>query len=640
MNYRIIFTALLLLLSISMFAQSPELVSQKSIISGYDNYGRSISTTADGGFIVAGDIYFSNETVNYLAVKVTAENEVAWTRSYGGTSHETPNKIIGTNDGGFLILGYANSSDGDVGENKGWDDCWLVKIDGDGNLLWERSFGGSSRDLGNNILQNSDGSFYIAATSRSSDGDVGGNHGGTDYWLLKVSAEGNILWERNYGGSDDETFAIVKQLNNSGLLLFGSSRSTDGDVGNNLGGKDYWLVKTDSEGNLLWERNYGGSESDAGSAVALKKNGGFVLGGSSKSSDGDVSKNFGLDDYWLVSCDPAGNILWQRSYGGTRNDVLKQLEGMEGGYLLTGYSYSYDIDVPDNHGSSDMWVVKIRENGYIKWARALGGSKQDVANGMTFSPDFGYLIAGYTASSDGDVEESSENIDMWVVKLCEDYDIHQELTICTGDSLLWEGEYYKENSSAEKSFTSQCGKDSLRSMNLTVVDYPENFSILGDTIVLAFSEAIYSVPQNEEVTYIFTVINVEITDSIIGNKIRVLWGTYGTGTLKAVAVNAGGCPTDTAYLSVRIAGLGTDEHAFTTIKAYPNPLGRKRLLYIESAAMRKIKISDLSGRTVYTEVLRNTANRYSINLSSLAKGVYSLSIFNEDSVMSQKLVLE
>ncbi|MCF6342376.1 MAG: T9SS type A sorting domain-containing protein, partial [Bacteroidales bacterium] len=555
------------------------------------------------------------------------------------SGHELPGKIISTTDGGSILVGYSSSSDGDISENKGWDDCWVLKLDENGSIQWERSLGGTSRDLGNNILQTDDKGYLIAATTKSTDGDVSENHGGTDFWLLKTDAEGNIEWERTYGGSEDETFAEIKQLNDSCLLLLGSSRSSDGDIESNYGGKDYWLVKTDTEGNLLWEQNYGGSESDNGASIALKKDGGFVLGGSSKSSDGDVSKNRGLDDYWLASCDAGGNILWQRSYGGSNNDVLKQIEPMDGGYLLTGYSFSYDIDVTDNHGSSDMWVVKTYNNGLINWERSLGGSKTDGANAMAFSSDFGYLIAGYTASNDGDVEESSGNIDMWVVKLCEDFDIYDDFTICTGDSLLWEGNYYFENgSSDQKSFTSQCGKDSLRSMSLAIVDYPENFTIEGDTLVLAFTSAIYTVPVNNAITYEFIIINGEIMDSLVGDKIKILWGTYGTGTIKAIAKNAAGCATDTAYLSVRLAGLGVEESKFPQIKIYPNPL-HEGLLQIQGINIEKIEVLDLAGRPVYMQHFPGNTSQLSINLSRQPKGSYYLKIRTRKTTVSKMLII-
>lgn len=639
MKNRILLVYMLVLVSQILFSQNPEIMFQKSINGGFDNYGKTISTTVDGGYIIAGDIYRENDTVDYIVSRVDASNELRWSRTYGGSGHEIPSKIISTSDSGFLLVGYSNSSDGDVSENKGWDDSWILKLDALGNIQWERSFGGTSRDLGNNILPTNDQGYLIAATSKSTDGDVSSNHGGTDFWLLKINAEGSIEWEQNYGGSEDETFSDLKQINDTSYLLLGSSKSSDGDVGDNYGGKDFWLVKINSAGNLFWEKNYGGSDSDNGAAIALKSNGGFVLGGSSKSSDGDVSKDLGLDDYWILSCNSAGNIQWQRSYGGTKNDVLKELKQMEDGYLLTGYSFSYDINVTDNHGSSDMWVVKTYSNGQINWTRSLGGSEADGANAMAFSSDFGYLIAGYTESNDGDVEESSGNIDMWVIKLCESFDIQQYFAICTGDSLLWEGNYYFEDgSSDQKSFTSHCGKDSLRSMHLEVMEYPENFSINGDTVVMAFTSAYYTIPFNEAVAYEFILENGEITDSLVGDKFRVLWGTYGTGTIKAIAKNAAGCATDTAFLSVRLAGLSIEENNIHPIKIYPNPL-HEQLLHIEGSEIEKVEIFDITGKLLHSELYLPNTSQLSINLKQQAKGSYFLKIRTKQTSFVQRLII-
>ncbi len=639
MKNHLLLLFILVFLSQLLISQNPEIMFQKSISGGADNYGRTIAASTDGGYLIAGDIFPGGDTVNYLIAKVNETNDLVWQKTYGGSGHEIPSKMLSTKDGGFILVGYSNSSDGDVSENKGWDDCWVLKIDENGNIEWEKSFGGTSRDLGNNIMQTNDDGFLIAATTKSTDGDVNETHGGTDFWLLKIDALGNIEWENTYGGSEDETFSDIEQLNDSSFLMLGSSRSSNGDVGNNYGGKDFWLAKIDLSGNLFWERNYGGSDSENGTAIALNKNGGFILGGTSKSSDYDVSKNLGFDDYWVVSCDSTGSIIWQRSYGGSKNDVLKELKYMDGGCLLTGYSFSYDNNVIDNHGSSDMWIVKTYSNGQINWTRSLGGSETDGANAMTYSNDFGYLITGYTASDDGDVEESSGNVDMWVVKLCEDFDIQQYFFICTGDSLLWEGNYYTESGSDQKSFTSQCGKDSLRSMHLLVMDYPDNFSIIGDTVILAFNTAIYTVPENEGLTYSFEVVNGGITDTISANQIRVLWGTYGVGTLKSIAHNLAGCATDTAYLSVRIAGLSVEENIVPAINIYPNPLHNEPL-HIDGSDIEKVEIFNVTGKLLYAEQYPPNTSQLSINLAYNLAGSYYLKIQTKQTSVVRKLIIE
>ncbi len=639
MKNHLLLLFILVFLSQLLISQNPEIMFQKSISGGADNYGRTIAASTDGGYLIAGDIFPGGDTVNYLIAKVNETNDLVWQKTYGGSGHEIPSKMLSTKDGGFILVGYSNSSDGDVSENKGWDDCWVLKIDENGNIEWEKSFGGTSRDLGNNIMQTNDDGFLIAATTKSTDGDVNETHGGTDFWLLKIDALGNIEWENTYGGSEDETFSDIEQLNDSSFLMLGSSRSSNGDVGNNYGGKDFWLAKIDLSGNLFWERNYGGSDSENGTAIALNKNGGFILGGTSKSSDYDVSKNLGFDDYWIVSCDSTGSIIWQRSYGGSKNDVLKELKYMDGGCLLTGYSFSYDNNVIDNHGSSDMWIVKTYSNGQINWTRSLGGSETDGANAMTYSKDFGYLITGYTASDDGDVEESSGNVDMWVVKLCEDFDIQQYFFICTGDSLLWEGNYYTESGSDQKSFTSQCGKDSLRSMHLLVMDYPDNFSIIGDTVILAFNTAIYTVPENEGLTYSFEVVNGGITDTISANQIRVLWGTYGVGTLKSIAHNLAGCATDTAYLSVRIAGLSVEENIVPAINIYPNPLHNEPL-HIDGSDIEKVDIFNVTGKLLYAEQYPPNTSQLSINLAYNLAGSYYLKIQTKQTSVVRKLIIE
>lgn len=243
-------------------------------------------------------------------------------------------------------------------------------------VLWSRCYGGSSLDDMRDVIQTSDGGFVMDGESLSNDGDVSGNHGGYDYWIVKTDDFGNLQWQKCLGGSSDETANSIRQTQDGGYIVSGITSSIDGDVNNNLGGTDIWIVKMDNFGNILWQKTLGGSGQDGAnvsnyglSIIEYCSDGGYILGTSTSSNDSDVTGNHGGFDYWLVKLDSAGNIQWQKCYGGSSMETLKDMRPtQDGGYILAGVSISTDGDVIGNdstHGGS--WIVKTDSTGNIQW---------------------------------------------------------------------------------------------------------------------------------------------------------------------------------------------------------------------------------------------------------------------------------
>ena len=173
-----------------------------------------------------------------------------------------------TTDGGYIIAGMSNSTNGDVSGNHGNPDYWLVKLDTNGNLQWQKSYGGSAADAASSVRQTSDGGYIIAGQSESNDGDVSGNHGYIDYWIVKTDSNGNLQWQKSFGGSGEDSAYYIEQSNDSGYIIVGSTESYNGDVTGFHGGyEDYWIVKTDNNGILQWEKCLGGSDSDIASSI-------------------------------------------------------------------------------------------------------------------------------------------------------------------------------------------------------------------------------------------------------------------------------------------------------------------------------------------------------------------------------------
>ena len=342
---------------------------------------------------------------------------IMWERSYGGSDDDYAYSVDQTFDGGFIIAGYTHSSDSDVTANHGGDDYWIVKTDSSGNIMWEKSYGGTDYDRAYSVQQTVDGGYIATGSSYSVNGDISSGHGSSDYWVIKLNPSGVLEWEKSYGGSSSDDARSIKQTSDGGYVITGFSASDDGDVTENKGIYDYWIVKTDSIGSILWEKSYGGSGSDGSFTIQECSDHGFIISGVSSSDDWDVTVNHGSADYWLLKIDSTGNFIWEKSYGGTDNEWGRSVtETTDGGFIVAGYSFSTDGDVVGNHGDSDFWMIKTDNKGEVKWEKCYGGTFEDKAYAVTQTSDLGFIIAGQTSSSDGDVLNNQGYWDFWVVK--------------------------------------------------------------------------------------------------------------------------------------------------------------------------------------------------------------------------------
>jgi hypothetical protein len=274
------------------------------------------------------------------------------------------------------------------------------------------------RDEPQAIQQTLDGGFILAGSTLSNDGDVTNNHGSSDCWVIKLSGEGAIIWQKTYGGSGvDEVYSIQKTAN-GGYVLAGRTFSNDGDVSGNHGDYDYWIVKIDSIGTIEWQKTLGGSGADDGWLVYPALDGGYIVAGTTGSSDGQVSLTYGLGDIWILKLSELGNILWQKTIGGSDQDGPSSLfQTNDGFYILSNRTLSTDGDVLDNDGGADVWVVKLAEGGNIVWQKTFGGTLAEAPSDLQPTTDGGFVFCGYTSSNDGDVSGNHGDNDFWIVKL-------------------------------------------------------------------------------------------------------------------------------------------------------------------------------------------------------------------------------
>ncbi|HET7153022.1 MAG TPA: T9SS type A sorting domain-containing protein, partial [Candidatus Kapabacteria bacterium] len=213
-----------------------------------------------------------------------------------------------TSDGGYIVAGASNSSNQDVTGNHGGYDYWIIKLDANGNIQWQKSLGGSGWEVAFSIQQTIDGGYIVAGSSGSNDGNVTNNHGGADFWIVKLNSTGTIEWEKSLGGSKDEEAYMILQTRDGNYIFTGYSSSNDGDIKKNQGNEDFCIIKLDSKGNIVWEQTYGGSDDETSNSIKQTADGGYIAVGYTETmDDGDVKGVHGQDDYWVVKLSPPFN---------------------------------------------------------------------------------------------------------------------------------------------------------------------------------------------------------------------------------------------------------------------------------------------------------------------------------------------
>lgn len=303
---------------IAKISNSGAIIWEKSLgYSGSDN-GYSVIQTIDNGYLLLGviDVTASNGEGNnrissyrhaggdYWAVKLDANGALEWSRYYGGNFTDTSYAACQTQGGDYIIIGSSDSNDIDISNNKGTYDFWIIKISSEGNLIWEKSYGGSEIDEALDITSTIDGNFIVCGNTRSNNIDVSLNNGAADIWILKITPNGEILWEKTYGGNSFEAARSIHQTTDNGFVIAGNSRSDNNDLTKNNGQNDGWIFKINQDGILEWQTSIGGSNIDLLMDSTQLLDGSIVAVGNTSSSDLDISENKGFTDLLLIRLNP------------------------------------------------------------------------------------------------------------------------------------------------------------------------------------------------------------------------------------------------------------------------------------------------------------------------------------------------
>ena len=304
----------------------------------FNDYGYSVKQTSDGGYIVTGttESFGAGFTDVYL-IKTDELGDTIWTRTYGGSSYDMGYSVIQTNDGGYLVTGETSSY------GIGHKSVILIKIDSYGNRVWIRTYGGSNSDQGYSVQQTRDGGYIIAGYTNSYGAGL------NDVYLVKSDADGDTIWTKTYGGSDDDYSYSVKQTYDDGYIIAGYTSSFSAREA------DIYLIKTDSGGNTIWARTFGGNNYDFGRSVEQTIDEGYIVAGA---YDWNFEEDKG--NIYVVKTNSLGDTMWTRTYGGSSCDYSMSIaKTNDNGYIVAGGTSSDDGDVTGNQGIMDCWVVRI-----------------------------------------------------------------------------------------------------------------------------------------------------------------------------------------------------------------------------------------------------------------------------------------
>jgi hypothetical protein len=384
---------------------------------------KKLSTMIQSVRLLAGLSYCLPFLFCYCSV---TSQDILWEKSYGGKQADYLFDAVPTPDYGFLLAGSSLSkkSGNKTEDNRGDLDYWVWKMDDKGDLDWQKSMGSTGQDKLRCVLLTNDGGYLLAGSSESKllpkkgetekeflDGDKKSiSRGQSDFWIIKLNAKGGEEWQKTIGGSGQDELTCAVRTKDGGFVIGGSSSSDASGEKNkdSYGGMDYWVIKLDNEGKILWQQSFGGQYNDELRCISLAKDGGFILGGSSNSSDtgNKTQKNLGENDYWLIKLDKNGNEQWQRTLGGKGDDQLNAvLTSFDGNYIIGGNSNSESGDdkKSSNESGTDFWVLKLDKEGKeILWQETYNIAKVDVLTSLVENDDKTILLGGY---AQGEVEK-------------------------------------------------------------------------------------------------------------------------------------------------------------------------------------------------------------------------------------------
>jgi len=599
-------------------------------------------------------------------------NKVVWQQclgDYESAYHYSTTKI---SDGYFLTLGI-NSGEG-VTNYHGSADIWVIRTDSLHNVLWEKCYGGSDTDNPRRIVPITDSTFYIFGSTWSVDGDVqSGTNGFNDVWVVKINGQGDILWEKTYGSPYYDVMNDLAVTPDGGFVFIDRIDNGGGDISQYYGALDVWMCKCDSEGNIEWEKTLGNEGLDNGISLLINRHCHIVMLGAVQLYGGMVTCNpqgvYG--NAWLVELDMRGNILWQECYGGSFYEGGMKITEIDDGYIFAAFSYSNDGDVTGHHGpvgestNPDIWVVKTDTLGEIIWQKCLGGTERETPYAIFTNSAGEILVFGETASNDGDVSGNhslQRRLDVWMAKLdANGLLLGQQ---CFGGkpderlnphsvSKIDDYRYIIASKAMANSDDVQCTfhggnpVDDAWFFEIKDCDYyaPSIPTIPDGPVDICTSSSnqttYTTLPAGNSQGYLwelYPTISGSISQTL--TQATVSWNTSfkGTASLKVLSFNDCSSSAWSETLVIQVDScVGINEYSLTGFKVYPNPANDHVVFESQRITTGVITVSDIYGREVAKVAV--TGEKTVWDTRGVRPGVYLYHLNNGTYLASGKLMI-
>ncbi len=619
--------ALLILMSTTMFAQIDTITWQQcfgTTGTAAQDYAQGAIKFNDGYLFGIGakqnEPWISNyhgETDVWLVMTDTIGN-VLWENCYGGSESESPDKIIPIDSNYIYLINGTESTDGDVHNftNDKYD-IWVVKLNRQGDIIWENCYGGPGVEEPRDVLLTPDGGLILMSRFATVGGNISVHYGSVDIWICKIDSLGNIEWEKTLGNHGTENAITMEFASDTSFFVLAGINETGGmvDCDCNIhptGSLDVWLVEMDMQGNIIRQLCYGGTGHELVRDI-VKTEDGYVFTASTNSYDGDVSGVHGGKDIWVVKIDNDGNLVWQNCLGGSENEWPMYItQTQDSGFMIIGNTLSYNGDVSNNHsgfGYFDIWVVKLDKKGILLWEHCFGGIGDEKIwspNNIIKNGDYDFVVAIQSQGISGDVEcelEPNSNLspDAWVINI-KDCSLYQP-TIPQKPT----------------------GKDTLCVNTDSITTY---------TTTLAANAWYYEWELEPSEAGIFS--QDSLTNTIHWNP-----NYEGPATIKVRSISdCGESAWSDSLIIQTFMCLGTEENNFANkLRVYPNPATSTLFVELENCTQQSynIEVYNSVGSSVFSSKVLN--KNTTIDVSNWNNGIYVVKVLSGKNNYSRKVVI-
>ncbi len=616
------FTVLFILCSLhfSILAQ-PEGITWQQTVGGEGNeWIGGVTRGADGSFVACGyttstEGVFSQNQGGYdmYVSKFGSGGESLAFNTFGSTGYDEANDIITLPEGGYAVFGIVSEDNGDVSVSvNGPNDAWLGLLDENLNLINQWTYGGNLSEEGTALINTSDGGILLTGRASSTTGALGEAYGQDDIFLVKLGADFSVEWTQTYGGSAwDRPAALIETT--TGYVVTGSSASSDNNVTVNQGGLDIWVFEVSTAGELLWSSSFGGSSSDEPESIAIDQNQNIIITGHSNSDDGDVNGNIGGRDGLVLTFSSSGVLLSQNHFGTTLDDFFYDIYLENDGSKICVGITNASVQL-GGLGGSDYYVVKLNASNEVVWQEIYGGSLAD--GGYHVLPDTdGYLLAGEHYSSDGDMNTHFGARDVSLLRL--------------GEVIVVSGCTDPE----------ACNYSVAATVDDGSCEYITLYSLLGNTLCETQSIEPYTYSASEGSTYQWQITGGDILSGQGTSEVSVLWTAESNlGQLCVTETTAEGCEGDAVCIDVTVLPTNIASIERSAVVLYPNPAAEFFVITLESKWVgSSYTLVDNHGRIA----LSGTAQQPSttIHLGDCRNGNYVLRLINENTTTHRRVVV-